>query len=94
VSSKRKTAKVSRVATTHPQPEVAGAPIPAGSIVVCPCGDLPADVTIEIIRPDDLLTLCVEDDNLRLDTSDARHPQIVRKTASASARPAIDSTDD
>jgi hypothetical protein len=30
VSSKRSTANVSRAATTHPQPEVASAPIPLG----------------------------------------------------------------
>jgi hypothetical protein len=69
-------------------------PSPGPLSVVRPRGGLPADVTVEIIRPDDLLALCVEGYNLRLDTSDARHPQLVRKTASASARPAIDSTDD
>jgi hypothetical protein len=47
-----------------------------------------------MIRPDDLLALCVERYNLLLDTSNARHPQLVRNTARASARPAIDTTDD
>jgi hypothetical protein len=93
VSSKRSTANVSRVAATRSQPAVASAPIP-GSIVVRPRGEFPADVTVEIIRPDDLLALCAASYTVLLDTSGARQPQLVRKTASASARPAIDSSDD
>jgi hypothetical protein len=36
------------------------------------------DVTISLLRPDDLLALAVEATNLRLDTSDPGHPRLVR----------------
>ena len=34
-------------------------------------------LTIEILRPDDLLTLAIEAQNLRLDTTDPKNPKLV-----------------
>jgi hypothetical protein len=39
------------------------------------------DLTISLLRPDDLLALVVEATNMRLDTSDPQHPQLVRASA-------------
>jgi hypothetical protein len=36
------------------------------------------DLSISLLRPDDLLALVVEATNMRLDTSDPQHPQLVR----------------
>ena len=41
----------------------------------------PVDLTVTLLRPDDLLVLVVEATNMRLDTSDPQHPQLVRAAA-------------
>jgi hypothetical protein len=44
------------------------------------------DLTIHVLRPDDLVALTVEATNLRLDTSDPANPQLVRRSQ---AQPAL-----
>ncbi len=57
-----------------------GAGWPAGG-QVRRAGSGAVDLTISLLRPDDLLALVVEATNMRLDTSDPASPRLVRDTA-------------
>jgi hypothetical protein len=82
--SKRRSVNVSRVDQSPPQFDQSRAAI-QGAIVLRRYVDPAADISVELVRPDDLLALYVEGYNLRLDASDALHPQLVRKDTTADA---------